>query len=241
MMRYRLIRQPQTHEHEDKALLYLPVEWQDFTQTDPWRMFRILGEFVEGFDALSRIGPAVTIFGSSRTLPTSPYYKAAIKTAELLAKAGLVVITGGGPGIMEAANLGAFRIGATSVGCNIQLPTEQRPNPYQTLSLHFRYFFVRKMMFVKYSIAFVFFPGGFGTCDELFEALTLVQTDKIAHFPIVLYGSQYWGGLVEWIRNRMLDEGCISSCDVELFSVVDRPEDAAEIVITKARQLGYLK
>lgn len=240
-MRYRVIRQPHHSEHEDKALLYLPVEWQDFTQTDTWRMFRILGEFVEGFDALSRIGPAVTIFGSSRTLPTSSYYKAAVKTAELLAKAGLVIMTGGGPGIMEAANLGAFRIGATSVGCNIQLPTEQRPNPYQTLSLHFRYFFVRKMMFVKYSIAFIFFPGGFGTCDELFEALTLVQTDKIAHFPIVLYGTEYWGGLVGWIRNRMLDEGCISSCDVELFVLTDSPEEAANIVITKARELGYLK
>ena len=240
-MRYRRFYKTDGGEHEDKALLYLPVEWQDFTQTDPWRVFRILGEFVEGFDALSRIGPAVTVFGSSRTPPDSPYYAAATKTAELLAKAGLVIITGGGPGIMEAANLGAFRVGATSVGCNIQLPTEQRPNPYQTLSLLFRYFFVRKMMFVKYSIAFIFFPGGFGTCDELFEALTLVQTDKIEHFPIVLYGSDYWSGLINWIRNRMLKEGCISSGDVNLFSVVDKPEDAANIVINKARELGYLR
>jgi len=227
--------------HEDRALLHLPVELEDFTRTDPWRILRILGEFVEGFDHLSKIGPAVTIFGSSRTLPGSVYYEAAAKTAELLSEAGLVVMTGGGPGIMEAANLGAYRVGGTSVGCNIQLPLEQRPNPFQTISLDFRYFFVRKMMFIKYSIAFIFFPGGYGTIDELFEAMTLVQTDKIAHFPVVLFGSDYWRGLTDWIRNCMLKEGCISECDMEIFTVVDTPEEAADVVISNAYRAGYLR
>ncbi len=226
--------------HEDRALLQVPVKLQDFTRTDPWRIFRILGEFVEGFDALSKIGPAVTVFGSARTAPGSPFYEAAARTSQLLAEAGLVVITGGGPGIMEAANLGAFRVGGTSVGCNIELPMEQRPNPFQTMPLHFRYFFVRKMMFVKYSIAYVVFPGGFGTCDELFEALTLVQTGKIEHFPIVLYGTDYWKGLLDWIHTRMLEEGCISSCDESLYLTTDDPVEAADAVIRAAKKLDYI-
>jgi uncharacterized protein (TIGR00730 family) len=227
--------------HEDRELLRAPHrERADFTDTDPWRVLRILGEFVEGFDALSRIGPGAAIFGSSRTLPDAPEYKAAMRTAELLTRGGLTVITGGGPGIMEAANLGASRAGGRSVGCNIELPFEQKPNPYASIALQFRYFFVRKMMFVKYSIAFVIFPGGFGTLDEFFEALTLSQTGKIEHFPIVLFGSQYWRHAVEWFRTELLAGGLISPEDMGLFTVTDSPDEAAQIVISEARALGHL-
>src|SRR5213595_3611870 len=169
-----------------------PVDGQD-----SWRIFRIMAEFVEGFETMSRVGRAVTIFGSARTKPSDRYYKAAEETARLLALEGFGVITGGGPGIMEAANRGAFEAGGVSVGCNIELPFEQKSNPYLTRSLKFKYFFVRKMMFVKYSLGFVIFPGGFGTLDELFEALTLIQTRKIRNFPVVLFGSNYWSGLLD--------------------------------------------
>jgi uncharacterized protein (TIGR00730 family) len=227
--------------HEDWELLKATVGVkEDFTRTDPWRTLRIQGEFVEGFDALSRIGPAVAIFGSARCRKKDPYYQAAVQTAESLSRAGLGIITGGGPGIMEAANFGAYRAGGVSVGCNIELPIEQTPNPYQTISLHFRYFFVRKMMFVKYSVAFVIFPGGFGTMDELFESLTLVQTRKIEHFPIVLFGSGYWRGLREWMQNSMLGRGCISREDLSLYSITDDPEEAAQSIIDNSRKYGYI-
>lgn len=228
--------------HDDRELLQTKprVAEPDFTTTDPWRVFRILGEFVEGFDALHNLGPAVAVFGSSRLKPESPYYKAARLTAQLVARRGLAVITGGGPGIMEAANKGAHDDGAVSVGCNIELLMEQEPNPYQTIGLHFRYFFVRKMIFVKYSVAFVIFPGGYGTIDELFEALTLVQTEKIKHFPIILFGSKYWGPLVEWLKNTMLAEGCISTEDCDLFTVTDDPEEVARIIEDNCRAHGYL-
>ena len=220
--------------HEDRELL------KDFTRGDPWRILRIQGEFVEGFDALSKIGPAVAIFGSARFDSENRYYKAAASTAETLSKAGLAVITGGGPGIMEAANLGAKRAGGVSVGCNIDLPLEQAPNPYQTISLNFRYFFVRKMMFVKYSVAFVIFPGGFGTMDELFESLTLVQTGKIEHFPVILFGSDYWERFLRWLRDPMLKEGCVSEEDLSLYTITDDPQQAADIVIENSRQHGYI-
>lgn len=213
---------------------------EDFTNTDTWRTLRIQGEFVEGFDSLSKIGPAVTVFGSARSKKNSRYYKAAEKTTEILSREGLSVITGGGPGIMEAANLGAYRAGGTSVGCNIELPLEQVPNPYQNLSLQFHYFFVRKMMFVKYSIAFVIFPGGFGTMDELFESFTLVQTGKIEHFPIVLFGSGYWKGLIDWMRESMLKEGCASKKDLLLYTLTDDPEEAARIIVDNSKKHGYI-
>ena len=211
-----------------------------FTSEDPWRVFRIMAEFVEGFEAMSQLGPAVAIFGSARMPQESPYYKAAVETARLAAEAGLAVITGGGPSIMEAANRGAKEAGGVSVGCNIDLPMEQEPNPHQTLSMNFRYFLVRKMMFVKYSIAFIIFPGGYGTMDELFEALTLVQTEKIEHFPVVLYGSEYWKGLTDWLKETVQGKGCIDDDDMDLFSMVDKPEDAAKIVIDSAHENGYL-
>ena len=234
-------RSRKRRSHEDRELLKTTVKAkEDFTNTDPWRTLRIQGEFVEGFDALSKIGPAVTIFGSSRCVKESPYYRAAKRTAEVLSRADLAIITGGGPGIMEAANFGAYRAGGTSVGCNIELPLEQIPNPYQTISLHFRYFFVRKMMFVKYSVAFVIFPGGFGTMDELFESLTLVQTGKIEHFPIVLFNSGYWKGLAEWMRDKMLKEGCVSDEDLRLYTITDDPEEAARTIIENSRKHGYI-
>ncbi len=227
--------------HEDQELLKTTVEAKgDFTETDTWRTLRIQGEFVEGFDALSRIGPAVAIFGSARCGKENPYYQAAVRTAETLSRAGLAIITGGGPGIMEAANLGAHRAGGTSVGCNIELPFEQATNPYQTISLYFRYFFVRKMMFVKYSVAFVIFPGGFGTMDELFESLTLVQTEKIEHFPVVLFGSGYWKGLRAWMRDSMLREGYVFEEDMSLYTLTDNPEEAARSIIENSRKYGYI-
>ncbi len=226
--------------HEDRELLKTGKGKADFVNSDPWRVLRLQGEFVEGFDALSRLGPGVAVFGSARTKPDHPAYRAAYKAGRMLAEAGLAVITGGGPGIMEAANKGAFEAGGVSVGCNIELPMEQVPNPYQTLSLHFRYFLVRKMMFVKYSIAFIIFPGGFGTLDELFEALTLVQTGKIEHFPVVLFDSAYWGGLVDWLRDTMLKAGNISPEDMDIFTVVDSPRQAVDMVVTSARENGHI-
>lgn len=210
----------------------------DFTLTDPWRVFRIMSEFVEGFDALAHIPPAVAIFGSARAKPEDPMYIAAVETAKLLAQAGFAIITGGGPGIMEAGNKGAQEGGNTSIGCNIELPFEQGPNPYLDISLDFHYFFVRKTMFVKYSNAFIIFPGGFGTMDELFEALLLIQTKKVSDFPVILYGSQYWGGLVTWIRDVMLGTEKISPEDAGLLLLSDDPQEICDIVV-KAYKESY--
>ncbi len=212
----------------------------DFTTTDPWRVLRIQGEFVEGFEALSKIGPGVCIFGSARLREGNRYYDSARTVGRLLAENGLVVITGGGPGIMEAGNRGAAEAGGLTVGLNIELSNEQKPNPYQNMTLEFRYFFVRKTMFVKYSIGYVIFPGGFGTMDETFEALTLSQTGKIKHFPVVLFGKEYWGGLIDWIQNTMLRENCVSEEDLTLFQLTDDPAEAAHIIVYKARELNFI-
>jgi len=208
----------------------------DFTHTDPWRVLRIMGEFVAGFDALAHIGPAATIFGSARTQPTDPMYRAARRVGRLLAEAGLAVITGGGPGIMEAANRGAHEAGGRSVGCNIELPHEQDTNAYVDIAINFRYFFVRKTMFIKYSEGFVIFPGGFGTMDELFEALTLIQTGKVRDFPVVLFGSQYWKGLIDWMSGAMLHEGKIEAADLQRFTITDSPEQAQRVIIDGCHQ-----
>lgn len=201
---------------------------------DSWRMFRILSEFVEGFDAMSAIDvPAVTIYGSARTAPGHEYYLAAEKIAKGLAEAGYGIITGGGPGIMEAANKGASEGGGISVGLNIALPHEQDPNPYANFSLDFKYFFVRKVMLMKYSSGFVCMPGGFGSMDELFESLTLIQTERVKPFPIVLVGSQFWGGLVDWIRDTLINNGTISPEDVNLFKLLDEPEDVVNYLKEK--------
>ena len=226
--------------NNDRELLRTVFPREDFTSTDPWRALRILGEFVEGFDALSKIGPGVSIFGSARIGEDSVYYKSARDAARMISESGLAVISGGGPAIMEAANRGASEAGGISIGLNVELPHEQVPNNYQNISLHYRYFFVRKMMFVKYSVAFLIFPGGFGTIDELFEALTLIQTEKIDNFPVVLFGSEYWGGLLEWLKNTMLKEGCISKEDLNLFMLTDDVEKAAGVIIENAKGQGYI-
>ena len=214
---------------QDERLLETPHA-DEFLHTDTWRVFRILGEFVQGFEDLAHITNGVAIFGSARTPPNDPDYRAAQEAGALFAQAGYSVITGGGPGIMEAANRGAFEAGGMSVGCNIELPHEQGSNPYLTLSLRFKYFFVRKMMFVKYSNAFVIFPGGFGTMDELFEALTLIQTRKIHDFPVVLYGSKYWQPMLDWLRGPMLSEGKIIEEDFRRLHVTDLPAEVVKIV-----------
>ncbi|HEY6804318.1 MAG TPA: TIGR00730 family Rossman fold protein [Pyrinomonadaceae bacterium] len=218
---------------QDEQLLESPRP-DEFTHTDTWRVFRIMGEFVEGFDELASLTRGISVFGSARTKPDHPDYKAAQITAGLLAKEGFAVITGGGPGIMEAANRGAFEAGGLSIGCNIELPFEQKPNPYQTRGVTFKYFFVRKMMFVKYSLGFVIFPGGFGTFDELFEALTLIQTKKIRDFPVVLFGSAYWTGLLDWLRAVVLADGKIGEHDMKLFHITDSPEEVVSIVTKSA-------
>ena len=197
---------------------------------DSWRIFRIMAEFVEAFEVLAPVGPAVSVFGSARTRPDDPYYKAAVETSRLLAKAGLAVITGGGPGIMEAGNKGAFEAGGMSVGLNITLPQEQEGNRYQTISLDFHYFYARKVMFVKYASAFICFPGGYGTLDEFFELITLIQTLKVEPFPVVLYGSEYWAGLVDWIRNTLKPGRFIDPEDVDVFRLVDDPKEAVRLV-----------
>ena len=199
--------------------------------TDPWRVFRIMGEFVEGFDSLGDVFDGVAVFGSARTPVVDPHYVAAIETARLLAQEGLPIITGGGPGIMEAANRGAVEGGGLSIGCNIELPFEQGTNRYVRRSIDFKYFFVRKTMFVKYSMGFVVFPGGFGTMDELFEALTLIQTGKIKHFPVVLFGSAYWGGMVSWLEKTVAGEGKIDNKDMLLFQVTDDPSEVVRIIL----------
>jgi len=196
----------------------------NFTREDPWRVFRIMSEFVEGFEVLSKIGKAVSIFGSARTLPGTKFYKLGEEVAYHIAKAGYAVITGSGPGMMEAANKGASRAGGYSVGLNIHIPSEQKPNQYVDTLLDFRYFFVRKVMFVKYAKAFVILPGGYGTLDEFFEAINLIQTERINKFPVVLFGSDYWKGLLDWIKETLLAHGTISKEDLHLFTVVDEPK-----------------
>jgi len=196
---------------------------------DSWRVFRIMAEFVEGFETMAKVGKAVSIFGSARTPPDHPEYKAAEQTARMLAEAGFAIITGGGPGIMEAANKGAFEAGGQSIGLNITLPQEQEANRYQTITLDFHYFYARKVMFVKYASAFVCFPGGYGTLDEFVEVLTLVQTLKIEAFPIVLYGSYYWRGLIDWFRSQLVPR-FIDPEDVCIFRLVDTPQDVVRLV-----------
>ncbi|MBT8360904.1 MAG: TIGR00730 family Rossman fold protein [Desulfobacterales bacterium] len=201
---------------------------------DSWRMFRIMGEFVEGFDAMSAVDiPAVTIYGSARTPVEHPWYILTEKIARKLAESGYAIITGGGPGIMEAANKGAAEVSGVSIGLNISLPHEQEPNPYANLPLNFKYFFVRKVMFMKYSMAFICMPGGFGSLDELFESLTLIQTQRIKPFPIILVGSDYWKGLVDWIRNTMLASSTISQDDFELIRIIDDPYEVVDYVNEK--------
>jgi uncharacterized protein (TIGR00730 family) len=217
---------------EDEKLLQQPSRSDaDFTRTDPWRVLRIMGEFIEGFDTLSSIDRGVTIFGSARISPEDPMYKAAEEVARILSEAGFAIITGAGPGIMEAANKGAHMGGGRSIGCNIELPFEQGANPYVDTLINFRYFFVRKTMFIKYSLAFIIFPGGFGTLDELFEAITLIQTGKIYQFPVILFGRHYWAGLLRWLQARALAERKISPGDIDLMVLTDDPAEAAQAVI----------
>lgn len=223
---------------EDEKLLQQPGPRIDFTRTDPWRVMRIMGEFIEGFDTLASVDKAVTIFGSARIGPDDPHYVAAMETARLLAEAGFAVITGAGPGIMEAGNKGARLGGGRSIGCNIELPFEQGANPYVDTLVNFRYFFVRKTMFIKYSVAFIIFPGGFGTLDELFEALTLIQTGKIYRFPVILFGRYYWAGLLRWLQARVLSEGKISESDLDLMLVTDDPGEAVQAIISAYKSLG---
>lgn len=201
-----------------------------FESADTWRVFRIMSEFVDGFEVLSQIGKAVSIFGSSRTKPNSKYYKLAEQVAYLLAKEGYAIITGCGPGLMEAANKGARRAKGKSIGLNIQIPAEQKPNKYVDELLDFHYFFVRKVMFVKYAKAFVIMPGGYGTMDEFMEALNLIQTERISKFPVVLFGKAYWRGLISWLRNTTLKAGNISSQDLKIFTVTDSPKEVVEVI-----------
>jgi hypothetical protein len=218
---------------EDEKLLQLPrVRAAEFTHTDPWRLMRIMGEFIEGFDTLATVERGVTIFGSARIGPEDRHYRAAEEVARLLAQAGFAVITGAGPGIMEAANKGAYLAGGRSIGCNIELPFEQGANPYVDTLVNFRYFAVRKTMFIKYSVAFIIFPGGFGTLDELFEALVLIQTGKIYQFPVILFGRYYWAGLIRWLQSRVLRERKIAPGDLDLMLLTDDPAQAARAVIT---------
>jgi uncharacterized protein (TIGR00730 family) len=226
---------------EDEQLLNVPVD-EDVRRlrrtSDSWRVLSIQGEFVWGFDNLQDVAGGVSFFGSARTKPSDPMYQVAEETARLFAKAGVPVITGGGPGIMEAANKGAFEAGGLSIGCNIELPHEQKSNRFLSRSLDFKYFFVRKTMFVKYAIGFAVFPGGYGTLDELFEALTLMQTDKLTDFPIVLIGKEYWSGLTNWIVDTMLDEGMIGPGDEKLITVTDSPKTVVRTMLEGRKRIG---
>ena len=216
-----------------KKKKYLPDDFnekEDFTREDPWRIFRIMSEFVEGFEVLSKMDKAVSIFGSARTKPNDLHYKLGEEVAYHMAKAGYAVITGSGPGLMEAANKGAKRAGGHSIGLNIHIPCEQKPNQYVDTLLDFRYFFIRKVMFVKYAKAFVILPGGYGTLDEFFEAINLIQTARIPKFPVVLFNSQYWEGLLDWLKNIVLKHGNISKIDLDIFTLVDKPKEVAEVV-----------
>ena len=214
---------------------------EDLKTSETWRVFRIQSELVEGFETLHDLGPAVTIFGSARLSQENRYYDEALTLAKMLADDGFAIITGGGPGIMEGANRGAKKGKAHSVGLNIEIPAEQAPNRYQDVSLSFRYFFIRKLMFIKYAIAFIIFPGGFGTMDELFEALTLSQTKRIQSFPIILYGSEYWKGLIDWMKNTLVSNGTIAREDFSLFSLVDTPEEVSFLINEHYRVFGGLR
>ena len=215
---------------EDRKLLDRPAR-HDTLQSESWRVLRITSEFVAGFDHLADVYPAVSIFGSARTKLSNEFYDAAVRTAELIGKAGFAVITGGGPGIMEAANKGARLAGALSIGCNIELPFEQHINQFVDKAMTFRYFFVRKTMFIKYSEAFITFPGGFGTLDELTGALTLIQTKKITNFPVILFGKSYWTGLIQWMRETVLTANNITQEDVDSIHIVEKPEEVRDIVV----------
>ncbi len=210
-----------------------------FIREDPWRIFRIMSEFVDSFQTMSQVGPAVTIFGSARTKSNDKYYKAAQTIAKGLAKHNLAVVTGGGPGIMEAANKGAAQGGGKSVGLNIELPHEQSGNKFANVPIHFHYFFARKVCFVKYSLGFVYMPGGFGTLDELFEVLTLVQTERIPQFPLILFGRDHWTGLLQWMKKELAHKGkFIATADLDLISVTDSPEEVVELIRDYERRLG---
>jgi uncharacterized protein (TIGR00730 family) len=209
-----------------------------FIKEDPWRIFRIMAEFVDSFETLSQLGPGVTVFGSARTLPDDPYYQKAFELTKALAKNNLAVITGGGPGVMEAANKGAAVAKGKSVGLNIQLPHEQAGNRYANVPLNFHYFFSRKVCFVKYSIAFVYLPGGFGTLDELFEVLTLIQTRRIPAYPVILFGRDYWRGLIRWMKDRLENGDFISRGDLDLFTITDDPQEAVDIILDYKRRVG---
>lgn len=209
-----------------------------FQHEDPWRIFRIMAEFVDSFETMSQVGPAVTVFGSARTKPTAPYYKASVALAKQLAKHDLAVITGGGPGIMEAANKGAKQGKGKSVGLNISLPHEQSGNRWINVPVDFHYFFARKVSFVKYSMGFVYMPGGFGTLDEFFEVATLVQTRKISHFPLILFGKKYWSGLIKWMKTTLEGGKFIGKGDIELATIVDTVEEAVEIILSYRRRVG---
>jgi uncharacterized protein (TIGR00730 family) len=223
---------------QDEQLLSGRGDRTEFLDTDTWRVLRILSEFVEGFEAFAGVGQAVAVFGSARTPIDSPDYKVAMRVGAALAKAGFAVITGGGPGAMEAANRGAHEAGGLSIGANIELPHEQHLNPYVDLSVEFHYFFARKTMFVKYADAFVIMPGGFGTLDELFEALTLIQTGKVRNFPVVLIGHAYWDGLLAWMREVQLPAGAIAQADLDLLTVTDDPDEACSIIAAYAKANG---
>src|SRR2546430_9701166 len=210
-----------------------------FIKEDPWRIFRIMAEFVDSFEALSEVGPGVTVFGSARMLPADPHYQSAVELAKGLAKNKLAIITGGGPGIMEAANKGAALAKGKSVGLNIELPHEQKGNRFANIPIHFHYFFSRKVCFVKYSIAFVFMPGGFGTLDEFFEVLTLVQTQRIPEFPLILFGRDYWKGLLRWMKTQMQGERAfISPGDMDLVKLTDDPQEAIDIILEYKQRVG---
>jgi uncharacterized protein (TIGR00730 family) len=202
----------------------------EITIEDSWRMFRIMAEFVDGFEALSKYHPAVSIFGSTRIRPGDEVYQKAEQIGKLLAENGFSVITGGGPGVMEAANKGAITAGGKSIGLNIELPLEQKPNPYTNITLNFRYFFVRKVMFVKYAVAYIILPGGFGTMDELLESITLIQTKKIKPFPVILVGSNYWKGFLKWIKEVVLKEGKVSSADLDILQLIDEPGEIVRAI-----------
>ncbi len=209
-----------------------------FIQEDPWRIFRIMAEFVDSFQTMSHVGPSVTIFGSARTPLDDPYYHAAMEIAKGLAKHKLAVITGGGPGIMEAANKGAAHAGGKSVGLNIELPHEQSGNKFSNIPIRFHYFFARKVCFVKYSFGFIYMPGGFGTLDELFEVLTLVQTGRIPQFPLILYGREHWKGLLAWMKTRLEKDALISPGDLDLVQIVDEPQEAIDLILAYQRRVS---
>lgn len=224
---------------QDEQLLSRPHQQPPpFTETDTWRVLRIMGEFVQGFDTLAQLGPAVTMFGSARVRPGNPQYEAAVEVARLLGEAGYAIITGGGPGIMEAGNRGAHKANARSIGLNIELPFEQGSNRFVEIPIDFHYFFVRKTMFVKYAQAFVIFPGGFGTMDELFESLTLIQTGKVQNFPIILFDSGYWSGLLSWLDKTMLTEAKIGQQDYDLLRVTDSPDEVLQIIKQATQRQG---